>query len=242
MVTSLSKQMSERSEITPLIAALTSNHNLIKRLSFVAYDYGISLIFIEDLVDDFVKKYDYKIDALLLDVSNIKLSSSCSYPWSNISLAYDLPIIALSSNNYEEERIIVSGLGATEFISLDTTDKVLAARIFRVLYRTRTHLFDIPLSYGDILIDKRRGFVLVRGEKRSIGPTEFNILCTFIEKPERVLTRDDIIREGFADEKKPAARSIDVYIFRLRQTLATAGSQCVIRTVSQRGYSIEKKI
>ena len=71
-----------------------------------------------------------------------------------------------------------------------------------------------------------------------LGPTEFRLLSTFMEKPGRVWTRDQLLDRVWGRDIYVDTRTVDVHIGRLRKALCMHGGPDPLRTVRGAGYAL----
>ncbi|MBT8424827.1 MAG: winged helix-turn-helix domain-containing protein, partial [Silicimonas sp.] len=71
-----------------------------------------------------------------------------------------------------------------------------------------------------------------------LGPTEFRLLATFMEKPGRVWSRDQLLDRVWGRDIYVDTRTVDVHIGRLRKSLRRQGHDDPIRTVRGAGYAL----
>jgi two-component system phosphate regulon response regulator PhoB len=111
----------------------------------------------------------------------------------------------------------------------------LVARVRAVLRRSRPALTEEVLSCQDITMDLATHRV-TRGDRPiHLGPTEFRLLRLFMEKPERVFSREQLLDKVWGRDIHVELRTVDVHIRRLRKAL---GDEDVIRTVRGAGYAL----
>ena len=162
-----------------------------------------------------------------------------------------LPVIMLTAMTDHTDRTVGLELGADDYVTKPFDQRELLARVKAVLRRTAETLAapapgDIRpiMCFGDWRLD------VARRELRSSDNTlvllsggEFDLLLAFVEHPQRVLTRDQLL--DFARGRSHAAydRSIDTLVSRLRHKLeADSRAPSVIRTVRNGGYVFEAKV
>lgn len=90
---------------------------------------------------------------------------------------------------------------------------------------------------GPIEIDLAAHRVRRNGHSLHLGPTEFRLLHFFVQHPEHVFSREELL-ENVWTGKSIEVRAVDVYVRRLREALGP--DQNVIRTVRGFGYSFEE--
>jgi two-component system phosphate regulon response regulator PhoB len=94
------------------------------------------------------------------------------------------------------------------------------------------------LSYEDIQLDAETHRVTRGDEQLKLGPTEFRLLSTFIEKPGRVWSRDQLLDRVWGRDIYVDTRTVDVHVGRLRKALTAKGGSDPIRTVRGAGYAL----
>jgi hypothetical protein len=146
----------------------------------------------------------------------------------------------LTSTARSEEVDKVRGLetGADDYISKPYSIIELLARVKAHLRRSRPATMGERLIYNDILLDSETHKVF-RGEKElKLGPTEFRLLTTFMEKPGRVWSRDQLLDRVWGRDIYVDTRTVDVHVGRLRKVLGSHGGEDLIRTVRGAGYAL----
>jgi two-component system OmpR family response regulator len=152
-------------------------------------------------------------------------------------------IIMLSAMGEETDRIVGLELGADDYLPKPCNPRELLARVRAVLRRRQ----DPRPPEGQL--GAGCGFAgwrldLVRRELRSpqgvmvnLSSGEFNLLRAFVERPQRVLTRDRLLDMARGPDSEAFDRAIDVQISRLRKKLddGSMGEE-LIRTVRNEGY------
>ena len=71
-----------------------------------------------------------------------------------------------------------------------------------------------------------------------LGPTEFRLLSTFMEKPGRVWSREQLLDRVWGRDIYVDTRTVDVHIGRLRKALTVQGHDDPLRTVRGAGYAL----
>lgn len=113
-------------------------------------------------------------------------------------------------------------------------------KIRDLLAKAKTSLRSKIISHGDIQINLASYKVLRGGREVHLGPTEFKLLQCFIESPNKIFSREDLIAIVLVDRQNVELRTIDVHINRLRMALKNPGDQTsVIKTVRAAGYCLD---
>ncbi len=149
------------------------------------------------------------------------------------------PVIMLTAKGEETDRIRGLETGADDYIVKPFSPAELTARIKAVLRRAQPAGAGNSLSYEDIQMDLESHRV-TRGERSvKLGPTEYRLLKTFLEKPGRVFTREQLLDKVWGRDIYVELRTVDVHIRRLRKALNEGGETDLIRTVRSAGYSLD---
>ena len=148
------------------------------------------------------------------------------------------PVIMLSARSEEVDKVRGLETGADDYISKHYSIIELLARVKAHLRRSRPATMGERLIYNDILLDSETHKVF-RGEKElKLGPTEFRLLTTFMEKPGRVWSRDQLLDRVWGRDIYVDTRTVDVHVGRLRKVLGSHGGEDLIRTVRGAGYAL----
>jgi len=154
-----------------------------------------------------------------------------------VRVSSDVPIILLTARREEGERIAGLRLGADDYVTKPFSVPELVARVSAHLRRA-TASDDAPeasISMGDIEINPSSRSVLVSGCEVELTRREFDLLFTLAKRPNRVISRSDLLREAwpttFVVEK-----TVDVHLAGLRRKLGPSLQVTSIRGV---GYRLE---
>ncbi|MCF6216248.1 MAG: phosphate regulon transcriptional regulator PhoB [Emcibacter sp.] len=152
----------------------------------------------------------------------------------------NVPIIMLTARADESDRIRGLDTGADDYITKPFSPKELLARIKAILRRIRPALSGEQLSYDDIILDTISHKVTRAGTPIHLGPTEFKILRHFLENPNRVFSREQLLDSIWGNGIYVESRTVDVHIRRLRKALNINNYPDIIRTVRSAGYALDK--
>jgi len=150
-----------------------------------------------------------------------------------------VPIIMLTARGEETDRVRGLDTGADDYVSKPYSVSELVARVRALLRRTSPASAGETLSYAGIILDASQHKASRDGTNLKLGPTEFRLLSTFMERPGRVWSRDQLLDRVWGRDKDVDHRTVDVHVGRLRKALASAGEADVIRTVRGAGYSLD---
>ncbi|MFD1880685.1 phosphate regulon transcriptional regulator PhoB [Paracoccus pacificus] len=149
-----------------------------------------------------------------------------------------IPIIMLSARSEEVDRVRGLETGADDYVVKPYSVVELMARLRTQLRRTRPATMGERLSYEDILLDAAEHRVFRAGQTLHLGPTEFRLLSTLMEKPGRVWTREQLLDRVWGRDIYVDTRTIDVHVGRLRKALMQNGGDNPVRTVRGAGYAL----
>jgi len=158
-----------------------------------------------------------------------------------------IPVILLTALKEDVDRIVGLELGADDYLGKPFNPRELIARV-RAVLRRRAETLPGP---SDAKIYRFEGFVADPQARRVTDPTggdveltgaEFDLLKTFLERPGRVLSRDQLLDLTRGREGDALDRSIDVLVSRLRRKLAESGAVQLFKTVRNGGYQLAAKV
>jgi two-component system OmpR family response regulator len=156
-----------------------------------------------------------------------------------------VPVLMLTARSEETDRIIGLEMGADDYLAKPFAVRELLARIRAVLRRARmlpanmqvTEAAQI-LSFGDWRLDTTARHLLdAEGTMVALSGAEYRLLRVFLDHPQRVLTREQLLNLTQGRQSDPFDRSIDLLVSRLRQRLLdTAREPRYIKTLRSEGY------
>lgn len=149
-----------------------------------------------------------------------------------------IPVIMLSARSEEIDRVRGLETGADDYVIKPYSVIELMARVRTQLRRVRPATVGQLLEFEDIVLDAESHRVTRGANELKIGPTEFRLLTTFLEKPGRVWSRDQLLDRVWGRDLYVDTRTVDVHIARLRKALSQHGGGDPVRTVRGVGYSL----
>jgi two-component system OmpR family response regulator len=156
----------------------------------------------------------------------------------------NVPIIMLTARGDETDRIVGLEMGADDYLPKPFSPRELLARIKSVLRRARAlpeNLKQEEVSWfrfaGWTLDVLTRNLTSPEGVVIALSGTEFRLLRIFLDHPNRVLTRDQLVDLMLSRDASPFDRAIDVQVSRLRRRLGEEAKEpAIIKTVRGQGY------
>ena len=150
-----------------------------------------------------------------------------------------LPIIMVTAMVEEIDRLIGLELGADDYICKPFSPKEVTARVKAVLRRSDPNYIKNSQTRG-FEVNPDQYSITLAGQKLDLTPVEFRLLSMFIEYPNRVYNRDQILNNVFDDGRIVLDRTVDTHIKNLRQKLQTVNANSdYIRSIYGIGYSFE---
>ena len=162
-----------------------------------------------------------------------------------------MPIIMLTARAEEADRIVGLEIGADDYVTKPFNPRELLARIRAVLRRTRGNTSGRPQGHaqrayrfeGWVLTLDRRELVNPDGVMVDLSTGEYELLVAFLEAPNRVLSRDQLLESARSQPDSVFDRAIDVQVSRLRRKIEpNETSAPMIRTIRGAGYMFAPKV
>ncbi len=149
-----------------------------------------------------------------------------------------IPIIMLSARAEEVDRIRGLETGADDYVIKPYSVLELMARARAQLRRVRPSTAGVVLEHDDIRLDPESHRVYRSEKVLKLGPTEFKLLVTLMERPGRVFSREQLLDLVWGRDIYVDTRTVDVHVGRLRKSLMQFGGGDPVRTVRGAGYAL----
>ncbi|WP_103174509.1 phosphate regulon transcriptional regulator PhoB [Paracoccus sp. SY] len=149
-----------------------------------------------------------------------------------------IPIIMLSARAEEVDRVRGLETGADDYMVKPYSIVELMARVRSQFRRSRPVLVGSVIEFGNITLDPEAYRVYVEGKAVHLGPTEFRLLATFMERPGRVFSREQLLDRVWGREVLIDTRTVDVHVGRLRRAILQTRGDYPLRTVRGAGYAL----
>ncbi len=213
------------------------------------HDFGLEATGVENAIAMRAAMATQEFDILILDLMlpGEDGLSVCRH----LRATSDIPIIMLTARGESADRVLGLELGADDYIIKPFDTRELVARIHSVLRRSKA---ERPSPEASISHDDRivfEGWTLNRTLRQLTSPqqmlvplsnAEFRLLWAFVERPRRVLSRDQLMDAARGD-LNAFDRSIDLLVSRLRQKMKEdPRSPRLLKTVRGEGYLFDAKI
>ena len=168
-----------------------------------------------------------------------------------LSLARELrtqsavPILMLSARGEEIDRVVGLEVGADDYLAKPFGPRELLARL-RALLRRSHPAISAPSAaelsppanhFGPFVLDVAAHRLLRDGLDVHLTGAEFELLRVLVERPNRVISRDDLVTLLKGYDRDPFDRSIDIRVVRLRRKIETHPAEpAYVRTIRGEGY------
>ena len=155
------------------------------------------------------------------------------------------PVLMLTARSEETDRIVGLEMGADDYLTKPFSARELLARINAVLRRTRMLPPNLQISessrligFGNWRLDTTARHLLDEADTVvALSGAEYRLLRVFLDHPQRVLSREQLLNLTQGREADVFDRSIDLLVSRLRQRLLDdAREPACIKTVRSEGY------
>lgn len=181
------------------------------------------------------------LDVLLPDGSGLDL---CRYLRQR---APQVPVILVTALKEEVDRIIGLEIGADDYIGKPFNPRELVARMRAVLRRAGGGAVAPPAGatyrFASLLADAgSRSVMTADGTSIDLTGAEFELLRVFLDRPGRVLSREQLLGHTQGREAGPLDRSIDVLMSRLRRKLGAETDEPLFKTVRNGGYQLVARV
>jgi DNA-binding response OmpR family regulator len=162
----------------------------------------------------------------------------------DIRRSQDLPIVMLTGRGDETDKIVGLEVGADDYLLKPFNPRELIARIRAVLRRygkgTQTPVQDTSdqIAFGGFIVNRVERIVSAEnGVEISLTNAEYRLLDFFLDRPNEVIARVDLLSEIGSDLTRYMDRTIDVLILRLRRKIEDNPSKPVhLQTRRGQGY------
>jgi two-component system OmpR family response regulator len=162
----------------------------------------------------------------------------------------DIPIIMLTARGESTDRVVGLELGADDYMVKPFDPRELVARVHSILRRSRAERRpDQPPPAEQVSFE---GWKLNRTLRQLTTPqqmlvplsnAEFRLLWTFVERPRRILNRDQLMDAARGQLSTAFDRSIDLLVSRLRQKLGDdPKNPTLLKTVRGEGYLFDAEV
>ncbi|MBO7332503.1 MAG: response regulator [Alphaproteobacteria bacterium] len=149
-----------------------------------------------------------------------------------------LLVLMLSARGDETDKVTALSIGADDYMTKPFSLPELLARIKALLRRAAPKPPEETQIIGELSLNFEKKQVLRNDKLIPLGPTEFRMLQVLASQPEKVFSREDLLKAVWGEAIHVEERTVDVHVKRLRQALNKGYKTDLIRTVRQAGYAL----
>lgn len=136
-----------------------------------------------------------------------------------IRQASNIPIIMVTAQTDTHDLVAGLEAGADDYVTKPVNTKELAARIraaLRRINRSSASHMDDTVRFGNVVVQREAGIVTKNGAELPLTKTELRMLVEFIEHPNMVLSREQLLERVWGYDYLGDSRLVDAHIRRLR--------------------------
>ncbi len=157
----------------------------------------------------------------------------------------DVPIIMLTAKGDDMDKILGLEYGADDYITKPFNILEVKARIKAIIRRNQKKAPESEevktIVEGDLTIDMDSRRVAISGDEINLTAKEFKILTLLLLHPNKVYSRDDLLKKIWGSDALGDGRTVDVHVRRLREKIETnPGAPKYIQTKWGVGYYFKK--
>jgi DNA-binding response OmpR family regulator len=177
------------------------------------------------------------VDLMLPDKHGLVLCANFHEVWNG-------PIIICTASKRPEDLVLGFKLGADDYIGKPFSMDELEARIDVALRRSssrpsaRMASDDGTQRIGELVIDKVRCRAVLGSDVVRLTPTEYRLLCALADRPNEVVSREELAQQVWGYHDPDVSRSLDVHMRRLRTKLG-AGTVPAPTILTVRGFGYQ---
>lgn len=187
----------------------------------------------QDVVANFIAEKPHLV------IMDIQLPVYDGFHWCREIRAHSkVPIIFLSSRDHPMDMVMAMQMGADDYVQKPFHADVLLAKIQATLRRVYSYGEEISdvMEWNGAVIDLKRGIIRRDEKEVELTKNEFFILSVLVEARDEIVSRDELIRKLWDDERFVNDNTLTVNVTRLRQKLAELGLGEAILTKKGLGY------
>ena len=147
-------------------------------------------------------------------------------------------IVFLTARSEEYSEVAAFDIGADDYITKPIKPRALMSRLSAIFRRgEHKHKDSGVINIGGLVIDKTSYTVDKKGKQITLPKKEFQLLHFLAQNPNKVFSRDDLLKNIWGSDVYVLARTVDVHIRKVREKIGDG----YIKTVKGVGYKFAKK-
>jgi DNA-binding response OmpR family regulator len=147
------------------------------------------------------------------------------------------PVIVLSAVSEVADKVLLLETGADDYVTKPFSPRELMARVQAAIRRSQKPVNYQRVSFGNVTADFTSMEVYKGGGRVTLTAHEIKLLQYFVENPDRVITREELLNHVWHYTSYPTTRTVDNHVMKLRQKLEADPARPVyFRTMHGIGY------
>lgn len=193
-------------------------------------------------VEDFQKVMEVFIaESPQLVILDVNLPVYDGFYWcQQIRTVSKTPIVFLSSREHPMDIVMAMNVGADDYIQKPFNLDVLVAKVQALLRRTYSYgdtISDV-IDWNGAVLDLKKGSLHYNDQEIHLTKNEFFILRLLLEERGKIVSREELMRRLWEDEKFVSDNTLSVNITRIRTKLEDIGLNDKIVTKKGQGYLV----
>ena len=224
----------------PKILVVEDEPNQVELIEFNLNSEGYEVVVARDGEEALNLAEEENPDLILLDWMLPKVSGiAVCRQLRRSKMTREIPIVMLTARSEESDKIRGLDIGADDYITKPYSIKELLARVRAAMRRPSASVISDQLIVGKIAVDLQKHIVAIDGLQVNLGPTEYRLLVTLMQSPERVFSREQLLDHVWGISANVDTRTVDVHVGRLRKVIEVGANKNIIRTVRGFGYALK---
>jgi len=193
-------------------------------------------------IEDFQKVMEVFIaESPELVILDVNLPVYDGFYWcQQIRAVSKTPIVFLSSREHPMDIVMAMNVGADDYIQKPFNLDVLVAKVQALLRRTYSYgdtISDV-IEWNGAVLDLKKGSLHYNDQEIHLTKNEFFILRLLLEERGKIVSREELMRRLWEDEKFVSDNTLSVNITRIRTKLEDIGLNDKIVTKKGQGYLV----
>ncbi|MFD2682076.1 response regulator transcription factor [Bacillus seohaeanensis] len=155
----------------------------------------------------------------------------------------NIPVLMITARDSVMDRVSGLDSGADDYIVKPFAIEELLARLRAVFRRTANEEERASITtykFRDVVVEKESRRVLKNGEEIELTKKEYDLLTTFLDNMNIVLTREVLLNKVWGYETEVETNVVDVYVRYLRNKIDSPEEDSYIQTIRGTGYVMRK--
>ncbi len=151
-----------------------------------------------------------------------------------------LPVLLLTARDTIADKVAGLDSGADDYLTKPFAFDELLARLRALGRRSGTALTSPTLRFADVEMDRVRHRAARAGRPLELTAREFRLLEYFLTRPDKVVTRTELLEKVWDMSFDPESNVVDVHVSNLRKKLEDGGAARLIQTVRGVGFALRQ--